>query len=251
MIRIMKKTGLLLIALLAWGHWVQAAETGPVAEVFACNYIGNSGMSDIDSATDFYKQTIASMNNPAVSAIDAYLWTPFRAQTDADTLWFTIHENLNAFGAFSDAMAGSEGQAVQARYFEHVDCGSALYSMTQIYASETVEFSDPTTVEAYRCNLHEGKTMADVEATLEEWRAYVASEGTLDNNVTFMMTPIASAAPYDLYYFGVHDSVSSYAAWSTTNLATDAGQAMGAKFAALHRCEATVWNARAMIQSGM
>jgi hypothetical protein len=240
-----------LAAMIGVAQWGQAAETGPVAEVFGCTYIGDSTMADIDGATEFFKQTIAELNNPALNALSAYIWTPFRAQTDADVLWFSVHENLNAFGAVSDVMAGPEGSAVTARYFEHVDCGSGIYEMTQLYASETVEYTQPTVIDAYRCNLHEGKTMADVQATVAAWQSYVEGQGGWDNALVMMMTPIASASDYDVYYFGVHESASAYAARITADRTTPEGQAMGAKWDDLQRCEATTWIGRNVIQGAM
>jgi len=244
----MKRTNtIFLAAVLSISQLGYAAETGPVAEVFACNYRDGGSMSDIDAATENYKAQLGAIGSDAVSAIDAYVWTPLRASTEFDVLWFGIHANLNAFGAASDALAGAAGQAVQARYFEAVDCGSSIHNMTQIYTSEQVEFTGPTVIDAFRCNLHEGKTMADVESTLEEWRAHITAQGMHDNYIAFMMTPIASSSGYDVSFFGVHADAAAYAARTTADLTTDAGRMMSEKFNALQRCESSVWNGRQML----
>jgi hypothetical protein len=241
--------GCLIAAALSLGSVARAAETGPVAEVWGCTFKEGSDMTDIDSATEYYKSVIARLNDPALNAMEAYIWTPFRAQTDVDSVWFSIHANLNAFGAVSDLLSGEDGQAVQARYFEHADCGASLMELTPIYSAETVEFTRPTIIEAFRCSLNPGKTMADVQPVVEEWRAWIEGQGGWDNYMAFMMTPIAAATPFDLYYFGVHENASAYAARTTETITSDTGSAINAKFGEVHRCEATTWIGRNVIEA--
>ena len=123
-----KVTYLVVVALLSLGQLAQAAETGPVAEVFACTFRDGGDMGDVDRSTEFFKQQIAGSGNEALKNLNAYVWTPFKANTPFDVLWFSFHANLNAFGTVADWMAASDGQAVLASYNESTDCASSLYA---------------------------------------------------------------------------------------------------------------------------
>lgn len=235
--------GLLLAVPTAW-----AAETGPVVEVFSCSFNEGAGMAELDAATAFFEDQIDEIDNDALSGMDAFVWAPFKVNADLDLLWFSVYPNLNAFGSATDAMSGEAGAAVGERYDAVGDCTSSLHSVEQIYGDEDATFEDPTMIEAFRCKLHEGKGRSDVDATLDNWRGAMDSVGGPDPYTAFMMTPIASGAGYDVYYFGVHQSATDYAARSTAWLNSAPARDIDRQFSELHDCESSLWFGRQVIE---
>ena len=96
-----------------------------------------------------------------------------------------------------------------------------------------------------------GELRADVQATMEDWRGVVTAQGGHDNFIAISMVPVASSAPYDVYYFGVHGSTSDYTSRMTGTLTSDAGQMQTGKWNDIQRCESSLWFGRQVITAGM
>ena len=75
-----------------------------VREAIVCTLNDGKGIDDVMDARDFYlKQAkIANLETPP-----AFLWTPWKAFTDIDLVWFNVHEDFAAFAKQADAGAVS------------------------------------------------------------------------------------------------------------------------------------------------
>lgn len=225
-----------------------AAETPPVVQVFACNYIEGKGIADLDEATDFFNAQIDKIGSADLSASQAFLWEPHVANTDRDVLWFANYDNLNALGRAHDAIGNSpEGQAANAKFDEVVDCDSAILLSETLYDGEGDPVSDnQALLESYVCTLNDGKTLDDARAVAKDWAELIATLPTTGGFLAFMRTPLIANVPFDLSYLLVHDSMTQYAQRQTEYMSSG-GNDLTDRFNEVHNCESGLWNSRQVV----
>lgn len=218
-----------------------AMETGVVRQVFACQFVNGSGMDDLMAARD---NMLSKLPEIGASPVPAFVWTPFKGNFDYDVLWFDNFENLNAWGSTMDTWAASPASAqVMDTYADVVDCQSGLSLRENIYQGEEppTATGSPALISSSACVLREGKNINDVRAAIDRFKATVDELGTHDTFVGYMNTPLTNASGIDLYFYGVHPDVRTYAARATALRTSDAGQAMGAAFREVLDCQNSLW----------
>lgn len=234
-------SGLILLSCTA-----NAAETGPVREFYACTFNEGKGMSDLESARDFLVEQIDKIGSPDLSAGVSFVWTPYKANTQADFLWFDMSANLSALGRAADAYNNSEeGKAAEARFGEISNCGAAgIVNHEQIYDGGE-DISPPedgaALLEFFSCKLNPGKTLADARAAVDVWHAAIEGLGTHTSYDAYMWTPLVATTDYDLSYFAVHNNMTDYTARQTAYITSDAGAKADAGFGEVHHCDAALW----------
>ena len=189
-----------------------AADTGPVAEIFACNLNEGKDWDDFLEVNAFFGEQVKKIGG-AADDFNAYVWRPFRGSVEIDYLWAGYFDNLGALADSWAAMEGTkENAAAEARWDELETCRSALTTVEQIYDSEDVPSgnSDTAFIESFRCNLQPGKSLADVRAVIEVWHEHVSAvDKPFD---VFMRTPLVSGSDFDHSYFVVHEGFAEYGA---------------------------------------
>ncbi len=221
----------------------RAAESPAVVEGFACNFLPGQGMAELQTATDNFNAALANLDSEDVAAMSAFLWVPYRSNTDYDVIWTSNHANLNAMGRFTSAIeADPAATAAVAGFDDVVDCDSAISYSEQIYAGEGPPVTaPPALLESYRCQLHDGKTVADARAAASAWSEHVANIASYSSAIAFMRTPFISGFDSDLSYLIVHDSVEQFAARNTDYGSSDGVDTIGAGFDAAHTCRGALF----------
>lgn len=248
-----KLVRLLLTAVLLCSFNAIAAETGPVREFYACNYKDGKGYDDLMSVRDFYVGEIAKIGSADLGNMVSFLWTPYKAATDWDFLWFDMHENMNAMGRAADAFDNSASAAPVAARFEEVsECPSAgIVTHEQIHeATEDFGGEGPVIVESFACTFHPGKGVADARAVVELWQKTIDDLGIYESYSAFMQIPVVSGTGMDLYYFGVHTNMTDYAARTSAYRTSAAGMDTDGRFDEVHRCNSALWQGRIIINPG-
>jgi hypothetical protein len=247
-----KKTGsaiLALIVALGMSFSVQAAETGLVREYYACNYFEGKDIDDLMSATEYLVEQIDALG---INSGNTYLWTPYKTNNDFDFIWFNEYENLNVYGRQADIYDSSDrGAAAQARFDDIVLCTTGLVSHTQFWDGGSLQVTNPPAlVDSAACNLKPGKTMAEVGQAVDHYVRVLEESGDFGAYTAFMQTPIISSAGRDVFFFGVYNDVSDFAAGGTIMQTTEDGNAVGAHFLDLLSCDTSLWNAQIIITGG-
>lgn len=221
----------------------RAAETPAVVEGFACNFLPGQGMAELQTATDNFNAALANLDSEDVAAMLAFLWVPYRSNTDYDVIWTSNHANLNAMGRVTSAIeADPAATAAVAGFDDVVDCDSAINYSDQIYAGDGPPVTaPPALLESYRCELRDGKTIADARAAASAWSAHIGNIASYSNALAFMRTPLISGFQSDLSYLIVHDSVEQFAARETDYTNSDGVDAIGAGFGAAHTCRSALF----------
>lgn len=218
-------------------------------ELYACNFLDGKGMSDLEDARDFLVEQIAQIGSADLDNMESFLWTPYKARTEYDFLWFNQYESIAAFGRAETALA-NRAAAVNAKFGEVVSCNSSLSMRQQIYdGGADVVTGDRALLETYACTLNPGKNMDDVTAAIDHWRGVVSGIDGFKNYDAYMATPYIANTPIDLFYLGVHDDVSDFAAHTTAYLDSAGAAEADRRFAEVHDCESGLWWGRIMIGS--
>ena len=220
-----------------------AAETGMVREVYACSYVDGKDKDDLLAAKDYM---VKQMDKVGLKPTQTFIWTPWKASVDFDVLWFTNHENLNAFGREADAMLGSGvNDAVEARFAEVVDCGvSALAFRRTIYDGGSFKAPEngPVVIRSSRCTLKHNQGMDQVEDFVSHLKGVLDNTGLHESYLAFMSTPmLGGPGGVDLFLYAVNDSVSSYTERMTEIYTTEAGQMLGRHFNQVMDCDTSLW----------
>ena len=118
-------------------------------------------MSDVMSARDFYvKQAAKAGIEPPTS----FVWTPYKANTAIDVLWFANYESMDEFAAHADrGMISPEMLAVQPRFDTVVKCTSFFGTRDLIFqGSEPAMVDPPAIISSKACKLNQAAENADL-----------------------------------------------------------------------------------------
>jgi hypothetical protein len=219
-----------------------AAETSPVAQVFACNFNDGKGPEDLQAVTAQFNAAIKGVGSADLSESRSYVWLPYVTSTDYDFLWFSAYANLNQLTRSLAAIEGNEATlAVATTFGEMARCSSAILSSETIYDGEGEPTSDnQALLESYSCQLHPGKSLDDARAVVTDWNALVGSLPGHSNMTALLRTPMVANTPADLFYLLVHDSITQFGERQTTYL-NSGGAELNAKFDEVHNCESSLW----------
>jgi hypothetical protein len=217
-----------------------AVQTGLVRQVFACQFVNGSNLDDLMAARD---NMLSKLPEIGVDPVPAFVWTPFKGNFAYDVLWFDNYENLNAWGADSDKWGASPvAMEVDAAFNEVIDCQSGLAVRETIYeGGEPLTLDAPALITSSACRLNEGKNINDVRTVLGQLKTTLDGLGGFETFVGYMNTPITNASDVDVYFYGVHQDVSTYAARTTALRTSDAGRALGAALQGVFDCQTSLW----------
>jgi hypothetical protein len=227
--------------------FVQAAETGEVREVYACNYINGADRDDLMSARD----NLIKQSDKLDIKLNTYLWTPMAGTNgEIDFLWQNHYENYNAFGALSDKYARSpEGQSAQAKFDDIIECTSSINARTEIFnGGGEIGGNPPVTISVTSCQLNHGNTMASsIPDLITHIQGTLADMPEFKSVLGYMMVPMVSQADVDLRFIGVNNSTAEYTAGSTALQTSEAGQMLSRHFQSVLDCKTSLWNGERII----
>ncbi len=211
----------LLLSCLFVSH-VQAAETPPILETFACTLANGKDAKDIAGANAFWKAQISKIDNEALNQYGAWLITPIRSSLPADFYWLGASPNMNLWAQGAAAYSGSaEGQAAEARFDKLGKCTSEIWTSEQLYGGPAPgEGDNDDILEAFGCTLHEGKTMSNVRAVEANFIKEAKAAG-LEMNI-FRLSPVYTDGQVDVLYCIGHEDMETYGATATKQSTTPA-----------------------------
>ncbi|TNF80535.1 MAG: hypothetical protein EP301_13045 [Gammaproteobacteria bacterium] len=229
---------------------LQAAETGPVREYFVCNFTNGAGLPELMEATDYFVSQLDA--TPSLERLPTYLWTPVRANTSADFMWFASFPNLNAFGDQMDAyLETGVGPDVQSRFDAISSCESGMSTIQQIYdGDEAATTNETSALEAYACKLNPGKSMDDLNAAIGTWHDHVKALGTVEDADVYMEVPLLASTPYTHFIFGVHPTFRAMSSNLTDVLTSQGWDAVAAQLNDVQDCESGLWSGQQIIGPG-
>ena len=231
-------TSIALALSLALSFAVQAAETGPVVQAFACNYNEGKGQADLRAALDFFNEQVDAMSVDEPSQTMAAVLTPYRGNPGSDFFFIAGSPNLNAMAQAGYRFATTEeGQAAQARMESVADCSSSVVGSEQLMDAmpEPEEGDVNALVEGYACTLNPGTTMADVQKAEAAW--VEAAKGIGAEIDVYRWTPMFANTPNDMVYLVVNDGLREWGAFRTNFNTSEATAAADQTFQEITNCE--------------
>ncbi len=236
---------LMALALAFLGLATQAAEAPPsvLLETFACSYHDGKDMDDLLAARDYM---VKQADKADVSLAPSYLWSRYKGGPDLDTIWFSVHEDLTAFAAESEAFgAAPELAGVGARFGTVASCESNLSVARAIFQGSGIEEGPPpgsAFISSNACMLRDGVDAGDL-ADLEGHINGVLGGISAYNKTTFISATPFTSGPNsaDLYLFAINESQSAWAASVAAFQASAGGPALGRHFNAVLDCNTALW----------
>ncbi len=220
---------------------VQAEETPPIVDTFACNLKSGSDAGDVQSAVDYWSQQIKKIDNEALNQYAAWLVTPIRSSLPSDFYWLGASPNMNAWASGGAAYAASsEGQAAQARFDKISDCTSQVWMSEQVLGDGAPDEDGDAVLEVYGCTLHEGKTMSNVRAVEANYVKEANAAGI--GQSIFRFSPMYTNGEVDLLYLVGYDDMESYGAAATKVFTTDSTRTANMYFSLVMDCGAGLYN---------
>ena len=240
----MKKAMLFVVATcFAWPAY--GAETGEIVEIFGCNLRDGKSMADFDATVSAWQKDMDK--NEGVKNYFAAVIVPYRAKSQYDLVWVGSNPNLNDWAKSAAIDYTEVGRAAQARFASASTCDAGLFFGSTLYEAleEGKPGDPPAAVEAYLCNIKDGKTMADVGAAEKSAVAAVnAIKGRTPELVKYSMyryTPWLANAQFDTITLVVNHDVTAFAASNTAWQTSAEGPKADAAFAAAETCDAGLW----------
>jgi hypothetical protein len=239
----MIRLGVLLASVLMAGSAV-AAETGPVTEGFACSLRSGKTLDDFDKATAYWSTQMDKI--PGGRDVFVTVLKPLRGGGPTDVYWLGTYPNLNVWAKDQAAYeASTEGRAAEASFDKVVTCQSGLWFAQPVYEGLPAAKPDDTSVvEEYRCNLNDGKTMANVEHVHALWKSYIDQAKTTDPALArfsaYVLAPWFADSPYDLTYLIVDDSLADFAKINTAAMTQSPWRPVQAAFDDTMTCDASL-----------
>ena len=210
-------------------------------EVFVCNYKDGKGMQDVMEARDFY---VAQSKKAKLDVPQAFIWTPWKAFSDIDMLWFNVHEDFAAFAKLSDAGAGSpEMAAVTERFDTVADCNSGLLNREVIFDGGKFEIKNPPAVIASNaCMLKKGVRPGDLKDLWSHARMVLGGMKEYENHIGYASTPLTpGAGTPDIFVYNVHESATAMANKQAAFVKSEAGMELSRHFNSLLDCTNSLW----------
>jgi len=202
-----------MLAPVAW-----AADAPIVREIYTCSFNDGKDMDDLMSARDYY---INQMGKADQDPSMAFVWTPYKASVGFDFLWANNSENMMAFAEGADAFNESpEGVAAMDRFNTVASCTSSLAMRRQTYQAEgeLTPGSNGALINAFACNYRHGRGPDDLGDLVDHVSRVLGSLDLEDGSSGYISVPSVGAGPdsADFYFYGVHSSLTNWAARTAT-----------------------------------
>ena len=240
-----KLTYLLLPTLLFLGLNVQAdnhAAAAPgVLESFLCTYNDGKDRDDLNAATSYM---VKQADKAGIDLQDAYLWTHVKGTSDADTIWHTAHESMDAFAANFDAFgAAEEMSGVGDRFDSVAECTPVVGTIELLNARSEEDDGGGTTprvVASYACsNLGGGQAgTSDVNAHIA---GVFKAMGDTAPIATYTLTPLNGGGLPDTVYFNVFANAAEWATFEQALSGSPQGQMLQRHFGTVFDCAFNMW----------
>jgi hypothetical protein len=230
----------------------RAAESPPVIEAFACNFLDGKDMADLENTIDYYESQRSKMGSDAIEKMRSVTWQVIRGRVAYDLIWLNTNLTLSEWGSATTAIAESKaGQSVQERFDEVLECdASGVYTNDLLYRTEKDLAQDGAfVIESYRCKLHEGQSIAGSDAAIEAWRpVFAGSMKSADTAAAVLRrSPVISATGFDLNYVVAWDDLQSYADGTSAYQMNPGSAKPTEMFNSTHRCESALFNGRVVV----
>lgn len=231
--------GMVVTIVMTISALAQAAETGPVREVYTCNFKDGADMDDLMSARDFY---VKQMDKAGIEPDPAFVWTPIAGTPDWDFIWFNNIANMNSFGqGFDKYDASPEGQAAAARFNSIARCNMSLSTHQQFFDGGEFGATERAVVASSACRLRHGQTMENVQDLISHLKGVLGQSDLHKSFLAYMNVPIVSTTDMDLFLYGVHENMADYAARATEISTSDSWGMLRRHFAQVLDCRASLW----------
>lgn len=222
----------LITASSLWLGCVAYAEEAPppplVAETWACTYKEGKDWDDKAKARD---NLVNQVDKAGLTRVQAFHWTQMKGMAPVDTVWFDVHQNLQAFAAASDAWdASGIGAGVQAQFDKVEDCTAGLSTIQPFFVREGDEGSqdgDTTLIANLACTFKHGKGFRHLTDLTGHMNAVMQSFGDNGPGIAAVRRPVTSGPNFpDLFIFSIFENMTHWSNYVGQLFSTEQGQSM-------------------------
>ena len=206
-----KKCTVLLILIGLFGYGV-ANDHQNVRVIHVCNFNDGSDLDDVLKARDFFVKQLKTLN---INSFDTFIWTPYRGSYAIDFLWLNDYRDLLHNAAVDDVYYNSqEGIAAEGRFAKIAACQKSgfAYRKNLLPNNQTSSSgADKAVIESFACHIKPGWIVEDIDDLVRHLQCTFSSVEVYKHFVGFSTTPFVGKFDYDFYYYGVHDSLETFA----------------------------------------
>jgi hypothetical protein len=235
-----------LLALIGFTVKAEEAQTPQVVEAFQCTYNQGKDWDDVMSARDYY---LKQAGKAGITPPPAYVWSLYKGSPPVDFIWFNVHDDLAAFGAYSDAGAASSDMAsVLPRFYTVATCQEGLGYLNSVFQrGEEGDEPDTSLLSSYACNYRHGAgpdARPDLNRHIGE---VLGGMGEDAPQSVYTLDPITTGPnSSDLYLLDIHDNATAWTNFQGA-LTSGAGPALGRHFQSVLDCDQSLWNLQQVV----
>lgn len=231
------------------GITANAAEAPPppgITEGFVCSYNPGKDRDDLLAARDYYVRQAAKANIDLGLSVVMH---QFKGSAPFDFLWLSMHQNLAAFGAATDAEAAApELASVGTRFDAVATCTANLGAIRGVFQDPSVMAEDPSFVALNACSARGTMSPGDIQDLRGHINGALGSLDSFKNVFMFSIQPITTNAnSADVYLFTAHDNTTGWANRMSELRASEAGQSLLRHFEKTMECNTSLWNSERVI----
>lgn len=224
---------------------------GPtILENWSCTYKPGKDRDDLMATRDYMVRQAAKAE---MALADSYVWHSYKGGPDLDHIWFNVHDNLEAFAATSTAFgAAPEMSGVSDRFDAVADCQSNVSTVRAVFQGADVNEDDDSGGTAFvassACMLNGGVSEADIVDLENHIRGVLGSVDEYSNATVFFASPMTNSPNgSDMYVFGVHESLNSYAAASRGFQSSPGRDSLVRHFNGMMDCSSAWWSSEQVV----
>ena len=236
-----KKCTVLLILIGLFGYGV-ANDHQNVREIHVCNFNDGSDLDDVLKARDFFVKQLKTLN---INSFDTFIWTPYRGSYAIDFLWLNDYRDLLHNAAVDDVYYNSqEGIAAEGRFAKIAACQKSGFAYRKnLFPNNQTSSSgaDKAVIESFACHIKPGWNDADIEDLDRHLQSTFSSVEVYKHFLGFSTTPFVGQFDYDIYYYGVHDSLETFAKRDEFSRTSPQGQSLTRHWRKVLDCDRSLW----------
>jgi len=108
------------------GGELEITQPPAILESYRCTFHDGKGLGDLPDALAYWKQTLDQLGTH--KSYDAYMATPFIANTPVDVGYYAVHASVQGFAETTTAYRTSDGGAEADRRFDEIqNCETSLW----------------------------------------------------------------------------------------------------------------------------
>lgn len=220
-----------------------------IAETWTCSYQDEKGVTDLLKARDFM---VVRAGKAGLRLPSAFLWNLTKGDTSVNHVWFNVHPNIGAYGAWADALETSGiSSSVSERFSSVSNCVAGMGAARMIFQRGEVP-DPPVFITARSCRYTNGASEESMHDLIAQIHIVMKSLGNNAPAFSTALMPFTLRAPGSsnvLLYSGFKNA-SAWSNYINELFAIGAEQRLRDDISTVLDCgDLTLWSSRQVVQA--